>query len=575
MTLTAKVQDVISSFDTDVVIVGAGPVGLTLAAALVHHGVAFRILEKRTDASKNSKANNLWARTQELIDALGFLPHMQEEAYRIGRINVILNDAPLDVVPVGQVDSPHPEPLYTGQDVIETKLSEVVERSGVSVERGCEVVSVEQDADGATVTWRASSDENDEPGVLQTLRARYVVGADGAHGMVRKEIGLDIKIDDFSDRGSRQIDAKLSWRRSLSPDQLWFFTFHHGFAGVMPVWGGYYRIFIIEEQDNVPDRDPTLEEMQARAREVTGDATLTLADPIWFSRHGFEHGTNSSYRKDRVFLVGDAGHEALPIGGQGMNQGMHDATGLGWRLAMALADRAGPDILESYDVERHGMHVALDKQQSDGMKRLLYRSKLSDAALDLAADLIPNLGSLIFGVDDLQQLSTAYPDSTLSEDHLRQPLTSGVKHSGARAPDAEVTTRDHRTTTLFKCIYNPDDQSWGWSLLAFDGRETEAAQAALDAVARVRGYNWVRPRLVLAAPGSAGFDGGSVTTLWDLDLAAHAAYGLSATPALVLVRPDGHIAFRGPLAKPGLLESYCQRVFTVPSGGRAVREEAA
>ncbi len=74
---------------------------MTLAAAPAHHGVAFRILEKRTGASENSKANNLWARTQNLIDGLGFLPHMREEAYRIGRVKVILNDAPFDVVPVG------------------------------------------------------------------------------------------------------------------------------------------------------------------------------------------------------------------------------------------------------------------------------------------------------------------------------------------------------------------------------------------------------------------------------------------------------------------------------------------
>ncbi len=329
----------------------------------------------------------------------------------------------------------------------------------------------------------------------------------------------------------------------------------------MPVWGGYHRIFIIEEQADVPDRDPTLEEMQARARKVTGDATLTLTDPIWLSRHGFEHGTNNGYAKGRVFLVGDAWHEALPIGGQGMNQGMHDAAGLAWRLAMTRAGHAGPDILESYDIERHGMHVALDKQQLEGMKRLLYRSKLSDVALDLVANFIPNLGSLIFGVNDLQQLSTAYPDSPLSEDHLRQILTSGVARAGDRAPDAEVTTRDYRITMLFDSIYNPDGQSWGWALIVFDGRETEAAQTALDAVSRVRNRDWIHPRLVLAAPGSAGFDGGSVTTLWDLNSAAQAAYGLSGTPALVLVRPDGQIIFRGPLAKPDLLADYCERVF--------------
>ncbi len=88
---------------------------------------------------------------------------------------------------------------------------------------------------------------------------------------------------------------------------------------------------------NMPDRDPTLEEMQGHAREVTGDVTLTLTDPIWFSHSRFQHGVAPRYAAGRVFLAGDAGHHTLPIGGQGMNAGMTDGIGLAWRLAMTLA----------------------------------------------------------------------------------------------------------------------------------------------------------------------------------------------------------------------------------------------
>ena len=549
-------------FDTDVIIIGAGPIGLTTACALAHHGIKFRLFEQRRHPKSHSRANNLWARPQELLASIGIRDAIAKNAYSISQINTLLNGRPVDPVAIADVRSPYGPVLYSGQDVIEKTLSEQIEAKGGRVERGIKALSFEQDAAGVTVIIGTVGDDDGHhvQGPTEQLRCRYLIGADGHAGTVRKALGLDFELKKLPHVINRQLDAKLSWRRSLDFDHLWFFYYRHGFCGVLPVWKGYHRLFFLSDDTGIPDRDPTLEEMQAIAREVTEDETLTLTDPIWITHSRFQHGAADHYAAGRVYLVGDAGHESLPAGGQGMNSGFHDAVGIAWRLAMAL-NRSGTSlVLDSYDPERGSEHRALDGRQVRGFENSVYRGVLKDAAIDLTARFAPSIGAYIQGTADLQQLSVAYPDSPLNEDHLTGLADLVGKHApkaGERAPDAKVIAPDGRSATLFQYLYNPDGHSWGWTLLAFDGRD-KAAIAALDAAcAAVRGWQFVRPRLVLAAAFASASD---LITLSDLDHEAHAAYGLQAA-ALILVRPDGHIAYRGAADHPEKLRSYCEKIF--------------
>lgn len=552
----------LGSFDTDVLIVGAGPIGLTTACALGHHGVDFLLLEKRKEHRPNSRANNVWARPQELLDSIGVRDVLAAKSYRIKQVNTLLNGQTIDPVRLDGVDSPYADVLYSGQDVIESVLSEQVEAKGGVVEWGREIVDFEQDADGVTVIVKTACDDEIEANAsMQRIRCRYLVGADGGEGFVRRKLDLEFEPKKFAHRLNRQVDAKLSWRRSTDPDRLWFFYYENGFCGVMPVWGGYHRLFFLADDAGVPDRDPTLAEIQTIAREVTEDETLTLTDPIWLTHSRFQHGAASHYGKERVLLVGDSGHRTLPIGGQGMNAGFHDAVAVAWRLAMTLAGRGRPILLESYDTERGGEHRRLDKQQEQGFRNVVYRGPLKDAAFGMAAKLLPDIGSLIQGTDDLQQLSVGYDDSPLNEDHLgglRDLIRRHIPRSGDRAPDAKVVRADGVSTTLFSQIYNPDGRSWGWSLLAFDGRRRDALPDLQAAVAVSEGRDWIRPRLVL---GAASCESDVTMVLSDLDGEAHAAYGIEGEAALVLLRPDGHIAFRGAANRPDLLEAYCKKIF--------------
>jgi 2-polyprenyl-6-methoxyphenol hydroxylase-like FAD-dependent oxidoreductase len=560
----ADTQDV----DTDVIIIGGGPIGLTTACALAHHGIRFRIFEQRHDVKPHSRANNLWARPQELLDGIGVRAALAEKSYRITQVKTLLNGQTIDPVDIAAVPSPFTDVLYSGQDVIETTLIAKIEGKGGTIERGRKLAGFTQDADGVTVTIEPVYGEDDPQAQrhapsaqAERLRCRYLIAADGGDSFVRGELGLDFEPEKLPNRMNRQVDAKLSWRRSTDFDQLWFFYYPKGFCGVLPVWGGYHRLFFLADDSGIPDRDPTLEEMQAIAREVTEDETLTLTDPIWLTHSRFQHGVAEHYAKGRVFLAGDAGHRTLPIGGQGMNAGLHDAVGIAWRLAMLLKGQVQPVVLESYDTERGGEHRQLDERQARGFANSVYRGRVKDAAMGLAAKVLPTIGTLIQGTDDLQQLSVAYPDSPLSEDHLSsigERLHRRAPHAGDRAPDAAVVAADGTSTSLFAQIYNPDGLTCGWALLGFDARRKEALpdlRAAFDAV---REWSWVRSRLVL---GAAVPEEGDPLPVSDLDGVAHAAYGIRDAPSLVLIRPDGHIAFRGPAGRPDQLQAYCVRVF--------------
>ncbi|MEJ8311364.1 FAD-dependent monooxygenase [Agrobacterium larrymoorei] len=551
-------------FDVDVVIVGGGPIGLTTACALAHHGVTFRLFEQRHEPRAHSRANNLWARPQELLASIGLRDALAEKSYQITQINTLLNGRPVNPVRIADVDSPYGTVLYSGQDVIEQTLTERIRSSGAEVERGRRVTSFEQDADSVTVTIGTVSQDDEgqivEP--IETLRCRYLVGADGHDGAVRKALGLDFELKKLPHVMNRQLDAKLTWRRSTDFDHLWFFYYEKGFCGVLSVWGGYHRLFFLSDDTGLPDRDPTLDEMQTIAREVTEDETLTLTDPIWLTHSRFQHGAAEHYAKGRVFLVGDAGHESLPAGGQGMNSGFHDAVGLAWRLAMVLDGWAAPLLLQSYDEERGGEHRRLDDQQVRGFENSVYRGAIKDAAIDLAARFLPDIGTLIQGSADLQQLNVAYPKSPLNEDHLaglKDLVAKGGPKAGERAPDAKVIAEDGRSTTLFDHLYNPDGKSFGWTLLAFDGRERDVLDALRLCCTGVQEWTFICPRLIL---GAAVTRAGDPTALYDLDHEAHAAYGVGKA-SLILIRPDGHIAYRGE-ADLETLRSYCERVFGRP-----------
>ena len=535
--------------DSEVLVVGAGPVGLTLANALAHHGVTTTVVDSRDAPREQSRANNLYARPQELLAAVGLRDLLADGAHRVSNAQFVMGGRSIDVVHFADATLPYPSVLYSSQAVMERRMRGALADRGRPVEGGVTVAGIEQDATGVSAELETAD------GRRVTHRTRYLVGADGANSVVRRTVGIELDVEEFPRRATRQIDARLSWRRPTTRDTMWFFVYENGFAGVLPIEGDHHRLFLVEDDADMPEREPTLEEMQDRAREVTGDPTVTLSDPVWASHTRFAHGVASAHAAGRVFLAGDAGHLNLPIGGQGMNAGMQDAVTLAWRLAMTLAGHAGPSVLDSYATERHGEHQRLGRQQVSGFRRLMYRSRLQDKALEVAAGTIPDIGQRLLGAEELQQLAVAYPDSPLSVDHRpRRPGRRPV-HAGGRAPDARVV-RDDRTTTLFDQIHNPDGLTWGWTLLAFEAGGDDRAELGAAVETATARHPWLRARLVRQQPDGPDAPVG-VPVLWDLDGDAHRAYGTARSATLVLVRPDGHVALLAPAHLGDALLDHC------------------
>ncbi|RFA20841.1 hypothetical protein B7R25_08825 [Subtercola boreus] len=157
-------------------------------------------------------------------------------------------------------------------------------------------------------------------------------------------------------------------------DQMWLSYFEHGFAVVVPLRGGVHRVLVIEPTDAMPNREPTLAEMQHKLRSVADDPDLTLTDPEWFSYTDLSMGIAPGLIDGRILLAGDVGNPVLPNGGRGMNTGIADAFNLGWKLAAVVQHDAPDALLQTSDTERHALRTALEKAQFASLKYTTLRA---------------------------------------------------------------------------------------------------------------------------------------------------------------------------------------------------------
>jgi 3-(3-hydroxy-phenyl)propionate hydroxylase len=532
----------------DVLIVGAGPVGLTLAADLLRLGVQFRILETRTEPEKYSKAGNLWPRTQEVFAAIGVIDRLLAESVPIRTAALYAYGKLMGHVTIDGYSSPHGTPVMIGQNRVERILSDHLAQAGQPVERGVTFTDLHQNADYVEATVEGN-------GKREIVRCRFLVACDGNKSRIRNLIGLSIHPERLLKRFMRQIDARVRWNRSVREDQIWFFLFDTGYIGVLPLPEGYHRFWIIEDEEGVPDRDPTLEEMQEVVRRITGDSQVELYDPIWFSHGRFQHGVAPALRKDRVILAGDAGHIPVPISGKGMNTGIQDAFNLGWKLAATLREQVSPVVLDSYSVERQKVRMQLDAAQISGFHWIMEPSKIQQLLVRRFGSVWLNLVAARFFKQRLPQLDIAYPNSFLTEDHLNK----GVR-AGDRAPDATVVAvPGQHTITLFQLIYKGLD----WTLLLFDNAQGGKILEQLQAIAKVISKEFIQIRAFpVLADSNVLKKTEQVSMLFDFDCFAHKAFGIK-KPSLVLIRPDGHVAFRASATDYKALQIYARRVFQV------------
>ena len=335
-------------FDVDVLVVGAGPTGMIAAGDLARAGRSVTVLERRGGENPSSRAFATMARTLEVLDARGVARDVLARGHHAPGVRLFAG-ARIDLT---HLDSAYPFVLVAPQANVDAAVRRYALAEGADIRCGIEAVALDQDLDGVTVTARPKADGNPEH--RQTWRARYVIGADGAHSTVRTLLGVD-----FPGRTvlSSIVLADVKLADGPADGGLTVATTGDVFAFLAPYArhdpdGSWYRAMVWDRDHQVPDSEPVddNEIVDVLARAVRTD--LGVIDIGWKSRFHCDERQVEQYRHDRVFLAGDAAHVHSPMGGQGMNTGIQDAANLAWKID-AVLDGADDRLLDTYQEERH------------------------------------------------------------------------------------------------------------------------------------------------------------------------------------------------------------------------------
>jgi 2-polyprenyl-6-methoxyphenol hydroxylase-like FAD-dependent oxidoreductase len=486
-----------------VLIVGAGPTGLTAAIELSRLGVDVRIVDKAAEPSSTSRALGIQARTLELLRPRGVGDELLRFGNRVSATTLHADGQRLASIELHRMASEYNFILMLPQSDTERLLAERLSCQGVEVERGVEFESLAQDDDVVRVVLRHSD------GRLEALPVSYVIAADGSHSPIRKALGLP-----FVGRSLTQnyVLGDVHLAGAVPEDQLSIFLAPRGFLAVFPMGGGRFR-FMATDPDGVTGDtpEPPLEDIQ-RLYDRASHLEAKLYGLNWSSRFRINSRHMTTLRDGRVFFGGDAAHVHSPAGGQGMNAGIQDMINLSWKLAMVLRGAARAQLLDTYETDRLPVIrqlVAMTERVTKAfnstspvahsvltrvLPKLLSRSRIQDKAA-------PRLG----------QLSATYRDRPLSVGGGR----IGALHAGDRVPDVQLSDGklydllDMSTLTLFVMAdieeVTPDFGGWEHAI-------TVRHSAVAPELAPGPAWLLVRPDGYLAAAG--GLEGGARLSRW-------------------------------------------------------------
>jgi 2-polyprenyl-6-methoxyphenol hydroxylase-like FAD-dependent oxidoreductase len=510
--------------DDDVLIVGAGPTGLTLAIELARRGAGVRVVDAAPVPHRESRGKGLQPRTLEVLEDVGVTERVLAAGttrlpFRKYFDGTHVNDTDRFADARPTPDAPYERGVLIGQWQVEEILRERLAEFGVTVELGTEVAGFEQDADGVTAVLADG----------ERVGAAYLVGCDGGRSRVRKAMG--VRFDGTTEPAQSMVVGDVE-AEGISRD-VWHQWFTSDGGGVMlcPMPGtNSFQFQAGPELDASGEPlPPSLESFQRIFDRYARVPGVRLTNPTWLSVWRVNVRMVDRMRVGRVFLAGDAAHVHPIAGGLGMNTGIQDAYNLGWKLALATAGQAGPGLLDTYEEERLPVAAWTLGISTDLHKRVREAVKEPGTGVEAAAP--PPMG-------------TGYRWSSLATSAA--PATTGdpaVLRQGDRAPDAPCLDASGRPVRLFEVYADPR-----FTLLGFG---TEVADAVGKLGAEYAG--------LLRAFAVDGDDLDGTGDLRDHEGHARRAYGVT-DPALVLVRPDNHIALL--TRDPAEITNYLTRIAT-------------
>lgn len=330
--------------ENEVLIVGAGPTGLVLALCLARRGIRVRIIDKAAEPGMTSRALVVHARTLELYRQVGLADAVVEQGLRFDTINLWVRRTPVGRAVLGDMGeglSPFPYLVIFPQDQHERLLIERLSQAGVTVARGVELLGFDE------LPGQVRVGLHHPDGREECCDSAYLAGCDGARSQVREGLGTGFPGSTYQ---HLFYVADVESTGPLMNHELHVDINASDFLAVFPLKGdGSARLIGIVQDAGAEGKPLAWEDVGRGIAERMG---VEVERVNWFSTYHVHHRVAGSFRKGRVFLLGDAAHIHSPVGGQGMNTGIGDAVNLAWKLADVLRDRAGPDLLDSYEPER-------------------------------------------------------------------------------------------------------------------------------------------------------------------------------------------------------------------------------
>jgi len=325
--------------DTDVLIVGAGPVGLFLANECARRGLRFRLVEARSGQSEHSKALAIFPRTLEIFDMAGVVAPFLERANRVTKVAVLTHGRPLAHMRFAPEESPYPFVAMVPQDVTERLLLEQLTKKNGAVEYETSFISAVQYRDYVRVTL-------DKKGQQVETTAAYVAGCDGAHSAVRHLLNLPFEGAEYNDLFML---ADVETNDALPGDELQLCPSELGPVAIFPMSATRRRVVATIEK---PEGDAPSLELVRKILAERAPSGLEARALHWSSYFRIHHRQVAKLRVRRIFIAGDAAHIHSPFGGQGMNTGLHDVWNLVWKLDLAVRGHGNEALLDSYSTER-------------------------------------------------------------------------------------------------------------------------------------------------------------------------------------------------------------------------------
>ena len=513
-----------------ILIVGAGPVGMTAAMELSRFGIPVRLVDKLPAPATTSRAIAVHARTLELMTPRGPGREMVQAGNRAVAVTLYGDGKHLGRIDLALIRSRYNFVLLLSQAETERLLREQLARQGVAVERGTEMIAFAQLEPNPHAGQRGGVRAvlRNDRGVLEEVEAAYVVCTEGAHSTVRHTVGLPF---DGRSLSESYVLADLHVDGDLPDDELTIFTTAHGFLAAFPLGNRRFRLIITDPEKHGRDApEPTLAEVQ-RLYDADTHVPARLHDVVWSSRFWINSRMIRTLRAGNIFFGGDSAHVHSPAGGQGMNTGIQDMVNLGWKLALVWQGKAAPELLDTYEQDR--LPVI-----HDVVTRTETATDVINSRNALVHGLVTHLAPVFLGRQFVQGVGTGVI-SEVAAHYRASPLSHteqahGKLRAGDRVPDVEVLAEaddgdgTRQASSLHAC-FDPSR----FTLLVANGGNVAGLRESLrpwEGLVDTR-------RIASADPDAAG-------SFSDL-------FGTGQN--YLLVRPDGYLGFVGE-SWPALME---------------------